>query len=139
MNRVEMVERSYCESWIFMKENPDKKKVILLSFLKILDWPVWLNGWVFLYELSGCGFESSRSDLTLRFCACFKQGVSWHSSNYRVWIQSKMCTWQDKNIEYLAVSSFSVAIKAVLTHSVCNYIFFSALNLIFWENKILKN
>ena len=22
-------------------------------------WPVWLNGWVFVYELSGCGFESS--------------------------------------------------------------------------------
>ena len=20
--------------------------------------PVWLNGWVFVYELSGCGFES---------------------------------------------------------------------------------
>ena len=20
-------------------------------------WPVWLNGWVFVYELSGCGFE----------------------------------------------------------------------------------
>ena len=26
--------------------------------------PVWLNGWVFLYELSGCGFESSGSYLT---------------------------------------------------------------------------
>ena len=26
-------------------------------------WPVWLNGWVFLYELSGCGFESRCSDL----------------------------------------------------------------------------
>ena len=22
-------------------------------------WPVWLNGWVFVHELSGCGFESS--------------------------------------------------------------------------------
>ena len=26
-------------------------------------WPVWLNGWVFVYELSGCGFESSCSSL----------------------------------------------------------------------------
>ena len=24
-------------------------------------WPVWLNGWVFVYELSGCGFNSSCS------------------------------------------------------------------------------
>ena len=26
-------------------------------------WPVWLNGWVFLYELIGCGFESRCSHL----------------------------------------------------------------------------
>ena len=26
-------------------------------------WPVWLNGWVFVYELSGCGFEFSCSHL----------------------------------------------------------------------------
>ena len=25
--------------------------------------PAWLNGWVFAYELSGCGFESSCSYL----------------------------------------------------------------------------
>ena len=24
--------------------------------------PVWLNGWVFIYELGGCGFESCCSD-----------------------------------------------------------------------------
>ena len=28
-----------------------------------LDSPVWLNDWVFVYELSGCGFESSCSHL----------------------------------------------------------------------------
>ena len=26
-------------------------------------WPVWLNSWVFFYELSGCRFESSCSHL----------------------------------------------------------------------------
>ena len=26
-------------------------------------WPVWLNGWVFVYELSNCGFESRCSHL----------------------------------------------------------------------------
>ena len=26
-------------------------------------WPVWLNGWVFVYELNGCGFESRCSHL----------------------------------------------------------------------------
>ena len=42
-------------------------------------WPVWLIGWVFVYELSCCRFESSCSHLTFRFRACFEQGVPWHS------------------------------------------------------------
>ena len=39
-------------------------------------WRVWLNGWVFVYELSGCGFESNKglvkwsssSDLKCNIC-----------------------------------------------------------------------
>ena len=32
-------------------------------------WPVWLNGWVFVSELTGCGFESSCSYLNIiTFC-----------------------------------------------------------------------
>ena len=59
-------------------------------------WPAWPNGWVFIYEQSGCGFESRCSHLNFRFCACFKQGVLWHSGNYRLWIHSEMRTWHDK-------------------------------------------
>ena len=29
------------------------------SQLNSIIWPVWLNGWMFVSELSGCGFESS--------------------------------------------------------------------------------
>ena len=36
-------------------------------------WPVWLNGWVFIYELSGCGFESSCGHLLLHASLSFKQ------------------------------------------------------------------
>ena len=32
-------------------------------------WPVWLNGRVFVYELSGCGFESHCSHLKTLFLA----------------------------------------------------------------------
>ena len=64
------------------------------------SWPAWLNGWVFVYELSGCGFESSCSHFTFRFRACFEQGVPWHSDNYRVWIHSETRTWHDNNIQY---------------------------------------
>ena len=62
-------------------------------------WPVWPNGWVFIEELSGSGFESSCSHFTFRFRACFEQGVPWHSGNYRVWIHSETRTWHDKNIQ----------------------------------------
>ena len=81
-------------------------------------WPVLLNCWEFLYELSGCGFESRCSDLYFRFRACFEQGVPWHPGNYKVWIQSEThlmhradkyshnswirCetrTWHDNNIQ----------------------------------------
>ena len=62
-------------------------------------WPVWLNGWVFVYELSGCGFKSSCNHLNFRFCACFKQGVPRHSGNHRVWIHYEMHMCHDKNIQ----------------------------------------
>ena len=58
-----------------------------------------LNGRVFVYELSGCGFQSSCSHLNFRFCNCFEQGVPWHSGNYRVWIHSETRTWHDKTIQ----------------------------------------
>ena len=61
--------------------------------------PVWLNGWVFVYELNGCGFQSSCSQLNFRFCTCFEQGVAWHLGNYRVWIHSETHTWHDKVIQ----------------------------------------
>ena len=51
-------------------------------------WRTWLNDWVFVYELSSCGFKSSCSHVNFRFRACFKEGVPWHSGKYRVWIQS---------------------------------------------------
>ena len=62
-----------------------------------------LNGWVFVYELSGCGFESSRCHLNFRFYACFEQGVPWHSGNHRVWVHSETRTWHDQNIQYRSV------------------------------------
>ena len=65
--------------------------------------PVWPNGWVFVYQLSDSGFESSCSRLNFRFRACFEQRVPWHSGNYRVWIHSETRTLHDKNIQSLMI------------------------------------
>ena len=46
--------------------------------------PVWLNGWVFAYEVSGCRFEYRCFHLNFIYRACFYQGVTWHLGNYRV-------------------------------------------------------
>ena len=62
-------------------------------------WPVWLNGWVFVYEPSGCEFASRCRQLNFRNRAFFEQGVPWNSGNYRVRIQSKTCMWHDKNTQ----------------------------------------
>ena len=58
-------------------------------------WPIWPNGWVVVYDLSGCGFDSRCIYLNLIYRACFEQGVPWHSDKYRVWIHSQMryVTW----------------------------------------------
>ena len=88
--------------------------IICLKWLQLDSNPVWPNGWVFDYELSGSGFESSCSHLTFRLRACFEQGVPWHSDNYRVWIHSKTRTWHDKNIQY-NLPSFEIFRKIALT------------------------
>ena len=42
-------------------------------------WPVWQNILVFVYELSGCGFETRCCHLNFRYGTCFEHGVPWHS------------------------------------------------------------
>ena len=38
-----------------------------------LNWNLNWNGWVFVYELSGCGSDSHCSHLTYKYRACFEQ------------------------------------------------------------------
>ena len=52
---------------------------------------VGLNGWVLIFELSGCGFESRCRNLNFRYCACFEQILPWHSGSCRVCIHSETC------------------------------------------------
>ena len=54
-------------------------------------WPVRLNGWFFVYELSFCKFESLNCHLMFRHCTGFE---------LRVRIQhSGTCRWQDNNMQ----------------------------------------
>ena len=51
--------------------------------------PLSQTSWVFVYKLSGCGFESCCSHLNFRYRACCEEGVPWHSGNYRERIHSQ--------------------------------------------------
>ena len=88
---------------------------------------------MFVYELSGSGFESSSSHLNLRFRTCFEQGVPWDSGNYRVWIHSGTCTWHDKYIQSMSVMFFITLSKLTILWSflLCCHIQFLLSNQIF--------
>ena len=78
---------------------------------------VWPNGWVFVYEVSGCGFESRCSHLNFRYCPCLEQGVPWHSAKYRVWIHCETRTWHDKNIQLkdsIVFSEFLLVLASIV-------------------------
>ena len=57
--------------------------------------------------------------LTFKFCACFKQGVPWHSGNYGVWIHSEIHTWHDKNIQSVTEADrWTKVLKQADTHTI---------------------
>ena len=69
------------------------------SHYSSIIWSVWPNGWVFVWELGGCGFESRYNHLNFRYAACLKQGVLWHSGKCGVWIYFETRTWNNNNIQ----------------------------------------
>ena len=69
-----------------------------LSQHSSIIWPVSLNGWVLVYKLYGCGFETRCCDVNFNNGACFEQGIPWHSGNFRVEIHSETRMWHDNNI-----------------------------------------
>ena len=102
-------------------------------------WPVWLNGWAFVYEVSGCGFESRCSHLNFRCRVSFEQGVPWHSGNYTVSIHSDARTWHDKNIQSLRPVAEKLGLKnqedSELSQIFFHVIFFLFTKINKWINK----
>ena len=49
-------------------------------------WPVWLNGWVIVYEVSDCGFESRSSHLDIIWSSLRPPELI----NYQIWTSYKI-------------------------------------------------
>ena len=80
---------------------------------------------MFVSELSGCGFEFRCCHLNFRYGACFKRGVPWIQTNYRVWIHSETRTWHDKEIQLIrtrSVESTTPKLMFCSIHNVTNMI-----------------
>ena len=60
-------------------KNHNRNRYVYNTVADLKNRPVCLNGWVFVYELSGCGLESRCCHLNFRYGTCFEQGVPWHS------------------------------------------------------------
>ena len=98
--------RERVSDWFHTLYLPECQGTPYSNWAWYLNWPVWLHGWVFVYELSGCGFDSCCSrlkfssylldtfpcqiwylllTLVLRYWENFRQG-SFHFSNF--WFES---------------------------------------------------
>ena len=81
-----------------------KVSPITRTWLSTFTWKLWLsfvfltelNGWAFVYEISGCGIDYCYSYVNFRYRAYFEQGAPWYPDNYRVYIHSKTWLWHDK-------------------------------------------
>ena len=73
----------------FLSESTFYNCLNVKQLLWKIIWPVWLNGWVFICELSGCGLESSCSHLSMEFldiqatieCGFTLKTHMWHDKN----------------------------------------------------------
>ena len=45
----------------------------------LITWTFWLDDWLFVSELSGCGLECRSCHLNFRYLTCFEKGVPWRS------------------------------------------------------------
>ena len=106
LNVKELLARSRSEIWSLSDCSWTRTQNQLVRKRKR---PVWPNGWVFVYKLSGSEFEFSCSHSNFRFPACFEQVVPSHSGNYRVSIHSETHTWHDKNIKSNAACRSNLA------------------------------
>ena len=64
LNAKELLGRSRRKIWSLSDCNWTQTQNLLVHKRTpnhLVKWPVWLNGWVFVYELSGSGFETSCS------------------------------------------------------------------------------
>ena len=100
---------------------------------------IWLNGWIFVYKLSGCEFESRFCHLNVRYRACFEEGVPWHLGNCECrltlkWVRDIIITysqikeWLNKN-NSISLLSF----KKKTDKSLCNL----ERNIYFVKNRLL--
>ena len=101
LNVKELLARSRREIWSLSDCNWTRTQNYLvckrtLNHLAKLSLAKWLSRRL---RTKWFWVQVQLQSLKRQICACFEQGVPWHSSNYVVWIHSETHSWHDKNIQ----------------------------------------
>ena len=113
--------------------------IMSLTCFRVNSHFVFLFYWVFVYELSGCGFESRCSHLNFRYRACFEQGIPWHLGNYRVWIPSEIHRRHNKNIQSIFLT-FICLLDQTTKQPLSNLVAYKTkINVLWFHSKIFTS
>ena len=75
--------------------------------------------------------------LNFRYHACFGQGVSWRSANYRAWIRSETWTWHDKNMQPSPICFYSAVLIFQLLTIIFSQVFFLISSAIYFSFQLI--
>ena len=81
-------------------------KRTLSHLAKLSRRSVSLNVWVFIYELSACGFESHCNHLNLRYHACF--GLGFQPISEERFTRYIYATWKKHTVLVITLRQFSI-------------------------------
>ena len=95
---------------------------------------VWLNGWLFVFELSGCGFDSSSSNLSFSYISgnrnpeteTLKKFTLFQELTWKAWKSNVSDVFLYKEAQFSKWKYFSLIIK---------YHFFSFYNIFLYTQQ----
>ena len=78
---------------------------------------IWLNGWVFVSEVSGCGFESRYSHLKCLMIMKFGNRKDGFHSISKIFLKGRLLWWVDWKVKFLQDISFDNGFHKIVLSS----------------------
>ena len=89
---------------------------------------------MFVYKLSGCGFEFRCNHLNFSYCTCFEPRVPWHSGKYREqFILKNVCDMIRTHRQIHFSLAFSSAVNRLFTLYTIVGKFNQTIRILWWR------